>query len=273
MAIIGNRNDARAVLEYHRAGMVVRAKNENIVKVGNGAFRYCYTLNGVLYKVGAGYSDSDYDSAKELRNAQYLRRRFKNNDGMVGAYVRIPKTSGFSFSTDRGKELVIAMEFIDGDHPSNAPYDRAAREELFSLGFRDMHGANFFVEKSTGYLVPVDLASPRTRSAVKPDFRVFARDGGYDDLVQAEEKKWNEKQWQKKRRPLANLPGFFDSANACNNESCRGKRVAKNKPDVRWCWDLATPVPPPVRHVIRSAHGKTGQCGLSRCHCMCVKDR
>lgn len=260
MAIIGNRKDATTVLMHHHGD----AYSDAVVKIGSGGYRTCYSLNDVCYKVSTSDYGDGYESPVELRNAQYLRRRFGSNDGMVGAYVRIPKTSGFSiprkdYAGNPYSELVIAMELIDGDMPGDAPYNREAREELWRLGFRDMHGKNFFVERSTGYLVPVDLASPRRISRDElPDFRVFGRDGGWDDLMRAEQERIMRARYERTRKP--SLPGWFDTPNACNNESCRDKRAAKNLPEVRWCWDFPeTPRFNPVG--VR----KGADCGVTNC--------
>jgi hypothetical protein len=129
------------------------------------------------------------------------------------------------------------MEHIKGKHPGEAPYNREARLELFSLGFRDMHGHNFIVEDSTSYLVPIDLASPRGRQREDdydggPDLRVFARNGGWDSLVRAEEAKRDAKRQAKIMRQRKRDNGG---------------------------------VSPIGEHNL----GLTGACGIITCHCRC----
>lgn len=181
-ALIGTRSRARSIQKWfndHRDNWYDAIPPKGWKKVGSGGTRivYLHEESGVVYKV-CSYRHEDYDNHAELENARSLYRRVRNNDQWWGAYVRIPKTSGFSFEDN----LVVAMEYIEGlmgyQSPDNS--SQRAREELHSVGFSDMHGKNYIVDKD-GTHWPIDMGSPLPGHPeyTAPDRRCLNANGGW----------------------------------------------------------------------------------------------
>lgn len=179
MSYIGSRRMAKQAQEvhdhnYHNGN----TGSEDWECVGGGSFRtvYLHKPTGVCYKVDTGYDQPGYGNTHEVRNAQRLLRRCKNNDQWLNEFVRIPKVSGYSFSTG----VVVAMEFIAGTIGRKATTTEPARKALHSLKFSDMHGENFIVDES-GTIWPVDLASPLPGHPdySGPDNRALNQRGGF----------------------------------------------------------------------------------------------
>lgn len=147
--IIGSRKYAARALSIHNGE---RDCGRDFSRIGSGSMRDCYLHKptGVVYKVQT-WDYEDYTNSTELRNARTLRRR-------QFTHVYIPKTSGFTIDGS----LVLAMEHIKGSmgrEVSRSAY-KPLRQELYKLGFEDMHGDNF-IFTTDGKIAPVDMGSPR----------------------------------------------------------------------------------------------------------------
>lgn len=135
----------------------------------------------VVYKVDGGqasYHREALDNKTEVRNARTLRRR--SDDGVISAYVRIPRVSGFTFTETlrNGRNrthVVVAMEYIDGVIGNDAAHSipTAAKRELLALGFNDMHPYNFIW--AHGYIYPVDMGSARSQRVTSREYEVDNR--------------------------------------------------------------------------------------------------
>ena len=147
--IIGSRKYAARALSIHDGE---RGPGRDFVRIGSGSMRDCWLHKptGVVYKVQT-WDFEDYTNSTELRNARALRRRQFN-------HVYIPKTSGFHIDGT----LVLAMEHVKGVMGKDVKRSdhKPMREELFNLGFEDMHGDNFMFT-TDGKIAPVDMGSPR----------------------------------------------------------------------------------------------------------------
>lgn len=76
--------------------------------LGAGCYRSAYLApSGVVYKIG-----HDSGNRQEASTAQRLRKL-----NIPGIYI--PKTSSFNFevNTHRHRRTIVAMEYIDGEHP------------------------------------------------------------------------------------------------------------------------------------------------------------
>lgn len=177
-ALIGTASHARQILTHWRTDRWANQElDENVWRnVGNGGTRHAFlhVPTGVVYKVDSSeYGYHGYMNADEIRNARRLLRRFRANGYKVSKHVQIPLTSAFRVKSPSGNhEYVIAMQYIEGTMGNEAKVSKAAREELFSLGFGDMHGYNYIVTEC-GTVWPVDMGSalrpgrgdPRARMA------------------------------------------------------------------------------------------------------------
>lgn len=160
MPRIGSRSLARIILSVVQEHLIM---SDEWRQIGTGCFRYAFLHipTNVVYKVGSNeWGESDgYGNEMEVKNAQRLWD-LSSGDGYLTGYLRIPLTSGFRFETG----TVCAMEYIT---PSENPEEDSTqgRIDLFNIGrFRDMHFENFVVEPG-GVVVPIDMASPRTRTS------------------------------------------------------------------------------------------------------------
>lgn len=178
-ALIGNRKNAEAALAFfeHTA-----TPSEDWERMSGGSYRvvWHHKPTGVVYKVEDSYTTDTMGNRQELNNARALRRRQWN-------HVRIPAVSGFNVKSESGDTvLVLAMEKVTGKLGKDVARKAymPARRELFDVaGFSDMHGENFFFEKGSRKLVPIDMASPmlnlnKTRDWRSPDDRVLTCGGG-----------------------------------------------------------------------------------------------
>ena len=183
MAIIGNRR--HAAFAYGMAREHFDPTNGWCRTSGGCRKVYIHEPSGVVYKVDHEQTHPEhyrwgYDNAAELTHARRLAAKCKANDYWWGAYVRIPKVSGFTING----EIVIAMQYIAEapivDKWTKPAISREAANELLSLGMGDMHGNNFIVDVD-GVIWPIDLGSPvskRSRGGHyfdRPDTRMMAR--------------------------------------------------------------------------------------------------
>ena len=156
MAIIGNRRHAAFAYGMAREHF---DPTEGWEKTSGGCRKvYIHKPSGVVYKVDHSKTNPEhyrwgYDNAAELAVGQRLGRKTRANDYWWGAYVRIPKVSGFTING----EIVIAMQYIA--EASGEGISREAANELLSLGMGDMHSGNFIVDVD-GVIWPIDLGSP-----------------------------------------------------------------------------------------------------------------
>lgn len=180
MARIGNRKDAKFILEWYREHGRNKDTPEGWKMLGSGSYRiaFLHVESDVVYKVDRWADTSDgYESNVEVRHARTLWRQ-SGGTGILGTRFRVPKVSGFNFTG----QVVVAMEAIRGvlmaDHGDDTVCPEG-RFELYQIGrFGDMHPYNFFIDEN-GYAVPVDMASPR--SSKHPDLRVLTGTHHYDD--------------------------------------------------------------------------------------------
>ncbi len=128
-----------------------------------------HEASGVVYKVESvqDYAPRGdrmhYSNRGEYLNGVFLNRMTKANDYWYGAYVRIPRVGGFAFPhpwdepnrEPRYRQWVVAMQYVEGNIGAGS---NEARQELLTLGFRDMHAFNF-IEDEAGSIWPIDLGS------------------------------------------------------------------------------------------------------------------
>jgi hypothetical protein len=163
-AVIGNARHAKQIHDFYMSGGRDRDLDQSVWKpIGSGGQRraYLHIPTNVVYKIQ--YTDSwesmGYCSESELFNARKLRAKVRKNDGWWGAYVRIPKVSGFRVRIPSGeKALVIGMEYVEGKSGYDG-YSREAGRELSETRIPDLHYKNVIVDKD-GSVWPIDMGGP-----------------------------------------------------------------------------------------------------------------
>lgn len=160
---IGNEGDAQEILSWVRDSgdrydipvcVYDGSAPEGWKYVGKGMARSVWlSPEGVAYKVE--HYHKEHSGGQSGAEVTLLARAWKRTPP---AMCRLPKFSSFSV----GKEIVIAIEYIDG--PMLCQYRGPNEHELSQLledleeafGLLDMHDENCVVDKD-GYLVPVDF--------------------------------------------------------------------------------------------------------------------
>lgn len=151
MPRIGTRKSAKFIADWTAAhGHEDEPEGWEILGSGGTRTAWLNKAENVVYKTCHYEYGEMYDNEGEIINYRRLSRR-----KTIPPQVRIPLVSAFNIMGT----LIIAMERAQGVIGNEREAPMESRQALFSLGFRDMHGLNFFVLDS-GQVMPIDLASP-----------------------------------------------------------------------------------------------------------------
>lgn len=159
------KGNAVTVGSTQEARLIFRRRYDALPKgwkrLGNGAYRTAYlSPSNVVYKICHENCDDHSWNVNEYKAYQ----RYRTSKAQLPQDWEVAETNMLTFRDDSGDVHIIAMEYIEGEHPeidSNVDYDEFFDNTDASTAFRmlnlwDVHEGNFIVTPA-GKKVIIDL--------------------------------------------------------------------------------------------------------------------